>query len=406
MIDPFELNLRHLRALSAIATGGSVRAAAEAISLSQPALTQGLAKLERRLGTPLFERRPDGMLATPAGLALGERARAAIDRLAVALREAGTGGVRGFARAEWLVTATQLRAFLALSDAGSFVGAAAVTGLSQPALHRAVRDLEQVTGLVLVERRGRGVAFTGAGRKLARGARLTRGEIAAGLAEVAPDESGTSLLIGAMPLCRALLLPGAITAFLAEAPLVRIDVAEGSWRELIEPLRDGSLDLLIGALREPCPPDLAQHPLFVDRLVVVGRAGHPLTWHPAPELADLARYPWIVGRSESPLRAHWEQLFARNLLPRAPVECGSVMTARGILQRSDCLTLLSPEQVAMEIENGSLAIIGAPLVGHERPIGLATRRDWRPTRIQSLFLRCLRDVAAGTTLPESELVLV
>lgn len=402
MIEPFDLNLRHLRALSAIASGGSVRAAAEAISLSQPALTQGLAKLERRLGVLLFERRPDGMVATPEGRSLSTRVDAAMERLTLALQEAGSGGTRGFARAELLVTATQLRALLALAEAGSFVGAAAAVGLSQPALHRAVRDLEQVTGFALVERRGRGVAFTRAGRRLARGVRLARAEIGAGLAEIAPDERGSTLLVGAMPLCRARLLPDAVTRLLAEAPRARIDVAEGSWRELIEPLRDGALDLLIGALRDPCPPDLAQQPLFVDRLVVVGRAGHPLAAQAAPDLDALAAFPWIVGPRASPLRDHWERLFAGGTPPAAPVECGSVMTVRGILQRSDCLTLLSPEQVRMEIASGSLAAIGPALAGHERMIGVTTRSDWRPTRVQAAFLRHLADCAADATLPEIE----
>jgi len=405
MIDPLTLNLRHLRALSAIATGGSVRAAADAISLSQPALTQGLAKLEAALGIGLFERRPNGMLATPAGLVLGARTQAAIACLAAALREASTVPARGFGRAEWLITATQLRAFLALAEAGSFVGASAATGLSQPALHRAVRDLEHVTGLVLVERRGRGVALSIAGRRLTRGARLARSELTAGLAEIAPDDTATSLLIGAMPLCRAQLLPAAITRLLGEVPRVRIDVAEGSWRELVEPLRDGSLDLLIGALRHPCPPDLEQRSLFVDRLVIVGRAGHPLAGATAPGLADLSHYPWVVGRTGSPLRTHWDRLFAGSTPPCAPVECGSVMTTRGILQRSDCLTLLSPEQVGLEIQAGALAIIGTPLDGHERSIGITTRRDWQPTRVQALFLQSLHDAVQDGRLPESELVL-
>ncbi|WP_432787895.1 helix-turn-helix domain-containing protein [Novosphingobium rhizosphaerae] len=58
--DPFELNLRHLRALLAIAEKGSITAAAESVSLSQPALTQGLAKLERQFGYSMFERRAGG----------------------------------------------------------------------------------------------------------------------------------------------------------------------------------------------------------------------------------------------------------------------------------------------------------------------------------------------------------
>ena len=58
---PFDLTLRHLRALSAVVTQGSLSAAAQAVGLSQPALTQGLRKLERQLEAQLFERRPDGV---------------------------------------------------------------------------------------------------------------------------------------------------------------------------------------------------------------------------------------------------------------------------------------------------------------------------------------------------------
>jgi LysR family transcriptional regulator, regulator for genes of the gallate degradation pathway len=61
MLHAFAYNLRHLRALPAIAEQGSMSAAAQAIGLSQPALAQGLAKLEEQFGTPLFVRAPDGM---------------------------------------------------------------------------------------------------------------------------------------------------------------------------------------------------------------------------------------------------------------------------------------------------------------------------------------------------------
>lgn len=399
MTAPFDINLRHLRAVSAIVARGSIRAAAEAIGLSQPAVTQGLAKLERRVGVTLFERGADGMTATPAGRLLSQRVDVAMTALSSAVQK-GVGGRRS-ARIDHLVTATQLRALLALADTGSFVGAAAAVGLSQPALHGAVRDLEQIVGIALLERRGRGVAFTQAGWRVTRGARLAHAEIAAGLADITPDDRDARLHVGAMPLCRARLLPDALSRLLTAAPRVHIDVAEGSWRELIEPLRDGSLDLLIGALRDPCPPDLSQVPLFVDRLVVIGRAGHPLSSSPAtPPAEALARFSWIVGRRGSPLRDHWEQLFAGHPLPHAPVECGSVLTTRGILQRSNCLTLLSPEQVRGDIANGTLAIIGQPLVGHARTIGITTRLGWQPTQVQTAFLGHLADCARQATLWE------
>lgn len=382
-VAPFDLNLRHLRAIQAIAARGSMSAAAQAVNLSQPALTQGIAKLERQLGVTLFERRTDGMPPTAAGRIFAERVTTAIGHLAAA---APRRGGRGFARPELLMTATQLGAFLALADAGSFVGAANATALSQPALHRAVRDLEQLGAQPLVDRRGRGVVLTEAGRRLARGVRLAAAELAAAIAETAPDGGeGGRITIGAMPLCRALLLPAALAKFVTTGSKATIDVVEGSWRELVEPLRDGAVDFLIGALRPDDVPDLAQKPLFVDRLTVVGRLGHPLAKR-TPNLDALARYPWIVGPAGTPLRTHWEAIFAGRALPPVPIECGSVMTIRGVLRDSDFLTLLSPDQVALEISAGMLTTIGDPLPGTVRTIGVTTRSGWRPTLAQSRLL--------------------
>jgi DNA-binding transcriptional LysR family regulator len=392
MISPFDLNLRHLRAIPLIVRHGNMSAAADGTSLSQPALTQGLAKIERQIGMALFDRRPDGMSVTAEGRIFATRIEAAVAQLAAGVR-GGTRGGRGFARPEHLMTATQLRAFLALADAGSFVEAARATGWSQPALHRAVRDLEQLGATPLVERRGRGVVLTADGRRLARGIRLAAAELSAAIAETQPDGGAIGrLVVGAMPLSRARLLPAAIAVMVRTAPRVTVDVVEGSWRELVEPLRDGVIDLMIGALRDVAPLGLDQHPLFEDRLAVVARAGHPLASKPVPTLSDLAKFPWIVGSAGSPLREHWHMLFPGEQ-PRAPIECGSVMTIRGILIDSDCLTLLSPDQIAMEIDAGLLTLIGPPRDEMVRTIGITTRTGWRPTAVQADFLATLRQHA-------------
>src|SRR3569623_2400364 len=131
---PFVLFLRHLRALSAVVAQGSLSAAAQPVSLSQTALTQGLSKLERHLDARLFERHSDGVAPTEAGLRMAERSAAAFDHLAAATRGAGRGA-RGFARPERLMTVFQHGGILRLAAAGSFVGAASAVGLSQPALH-------------------------------------------------------------------------------------------------------------------------------------------------------------------------------------------------------------------------------------------------------------------------------
>jgi hypothetical protein len=79
--------------------------------------------------------------------------------------------------------------------------------------------------------------------------------------------------------------------------------------------------------------------------------------------------------------------------PDVPIECGSVITIRQILLESDFLTLLSPDQVAVELEAGWLSKIGDPPEGLHRMIGTTTRTGWMPTAMQRAFLQILDEAA-------------
>lgn len=378
----WQLNLRHLGAAAAICRLGSVSAAAEAVSLTQPAITQALGKLEAQLGLKLFERRPDGMEPTETAHLLTRRVDAALTHIASPR-----------------VTMAQLRALIAFADAGSYAGASIDTGLAQPSLHRAVNDLSVALRRPMTERRGKGLALTDAGRRTVRSFRLARAELQSALAEIEnlKGREVGRISIGAMPLSRAKLLPAAVTAFHREHPEIAISIAEGSWAELIEPLRDGDLDLLIGALRDPSPgDDVAQQPMFEDRLVILGRKGHPLS-RKRPDTEALAQYPWTIAAKGVPLRAQWERIFADMdvPVPDVPVECGSVITIRQILMDSDFLTLLSPDQVAVELEADWLEIICDAPEGLTRTIGVTTRTDWRPTALQRAFVETLSRIRSG-----------
>lgn len=391
--DPFDLNLRHLRALLAIREHGSITAAADVVSLSQPALTQGLAKLERQFGYSFFERRSGGMVPTAMGEIVIERASAALDHLSQAAK--GLSGV--FQYPERLMTMTQLRAFLALAEAGSFAAAAHGSTLSQTAVHRAVGDLEHMIGGKLVERRGRAVWLNSAGKKLARGTRLAVAEIVAALADIGRDSGSGSELIafGALPLSRPYLVPAAMARMARSDPRAAFKVLEGSWRELVEPLRDGVIDIIVGALRPYEIADLYQLPLTEDRLVIAAGSQHPLAGVEKPSMEQLAAYPWIVAPANSPLREQWENLFAEVTTPSTPVECGSVMIIGRLLTEANFLTLLSPDQVALQIRSGLLTQVGPALEGTKRVVGITTRRSWRPTATQRRFLEMLGDAATG-----------
>lgn len=381
-MDMWQLNLRHLGAVAAIGRLGSVSAAADTVNLTQPAITQALGKLETQFGIALFERRPDGMKSTEAATVLSARIESALAHIASPR-----------------VTMAQLRALIAFADAGSYAGASSATGLAQPSLHRAVSDLSVALRRPMTERRGKGLMLTDQGRRTVRTFRLARAELQAALSEIEnlKGREVGRIAVGAMPLSRAKLLPAAVTAFHRLHPEMGISITEGSWTDLIEPLRDGDLDLLIGALRDTSPgDDIVQVPMFEDQLVVLGRKGHPLA-NAHPDIADLARYPWTIAAKGVPLRAQWEKIFSEAgvAIPHVPVECGSVVTIRQILLDSDFLTLLSPDQVAVELEAAWLQIICDAPVGLVRTIGVTNREGWRPTALQRAFVETLHNISTS-----------
>lgn len=393
----FDFNLRHLEAVVAIGRCGSISAASAEVNLSQPALTQALAKLEAQLGRKLFDRQPSGVTRTEAGEYFLARAGWAVEEIAEAARNLRrTARLRPLAFPERLISMVQLRALLSVAKAGSYALGARQIGLSQPSTRRAVKELELVLGVPLVVRVGRAMRPTSAAERLVRSVRLAFAELEAGLDELlALDQVGAGRIsLGTLPLARAALLPRAFAEFAKAHPWATMTVIEAGYGDLVGELRAGGIDFLVGALRDPPPPpDLVQEPLFVDDLYIVARAGHPLAGPGKPTSSDLARFPWVVGAQGAPMRRTWEALFAGGERPATQIESASILLARGLLLDGDWLALMSFDQFCIEERAGLLARVGPLISGSGRQIGVTLRADWRPTATQELFLGALRGAA-------------
>jgi LysR family transcriptional regulator of gallate degradation len=393
MSDPFALNLRHLDALSVIGRAGSMSAAAQQVNLSQPALAQAIGKIERILGERLFERQPGGMVPTAAGHIMIIRVERALRYLVQGVRL-----IRRSARLapvthiERRVSMGQLRALIAVESTSSYALAAQRTGLSQPAVHRAVRDLQEFLGLALFVRVGRAVRPTDVASRLVRFARLMLSELRAGTEEIGAlgaGGDGGRIILGTLPMARAMFLPELLSRFAAAHPAASVEVIEAPFVELLATLRHGDIDLLIGARRDPPPTnDVVQEGLFDDEPVIVARAAHPLHGRRKPAVTDLLQFPWVIPSRGVPMRANWERMFRDQSIepPKLRIESGSVLIMRGLMLKGDWLTLMSRDQFLFERQVGVLVEIAAPGRVLRRHIALTRRSDWRPTPLQAGFV--------------------
>jgi LysR family transcriptional regulator, regulator for genes of the gallate degradation pathway len=391
------VNVRHLRVFLAVTDSKSTTRAAEIALVSQPAVTQAIAKLEREFETALFQRTPQGMHPTPAGEALANRVRRAFALVDGAFLDVSP-------RLSLTATSAQLQALIAVREAQNFTLAARRLGIAQPTVHRAITQLEQAAGRALFERTSYGTVATRPAQALAQAARLAFAELAQAEAEVA-DTLGREvgqIVIGAMPLSRSTVLPAAIGEFRKRHAKLPIEVLDGPYDDLIAGLRRGEIDFLIGALRDPAPiGDVEQRALFADDLVLVSRRGHPLADADAITVADLAQYPWVVARPGTPTRAHFDRLFAQGTAPISIVHSGSLILMRELLELSDHLGCISRLQAQAETDRGLMAVLPFEMTRTSRRIGLTLRAGWLPTRAQREFIRLLspeRDQAHSRNL--------
>ncbi|QPM89781.1 hydrogen peroxide-inducible genes activator [Pseudooceanicola algae] len=169
------------------------------------------------------------------------------------------------------ITLRQLTYFRALVQHRNFGRAAEAVHVSQPALSVQIREMEQMLGATLVERRTRDVVPTPFGRLVLSQAEKILAEMQV-LTEIARWNEGLAgeLRLGLIPTIAPFLLPAALAAIRAEDIGLNIQVQEAHTARLIEDLKAGRLDAAVVALPLDPDTDLEVEPLFEDRFLLAG----------------------------------------------------------------------------------------------------------------------------------------
>lgn len=401
------INLRHLRAFSAVAAAGSVAAAAEALYRVASAVTRSVLDLEAALGRPLFDRRARGMALN----AYGELVQVRALRIEREFEEARTqlvarGGMDGGADVHSLFTSIlngrRLAVVASLAQKRNMPAVAREFGITQPAISSALKDLESGLGVALFTRTARGLSPTPAGEIVAFYFKRVLSELRHIGPDIAASEGSLqgSVTVGALPLGRTQILPLAIASLLARHPQLHVSTVESPYDALAASLRSGDVDFILGALRHNSGEvkDLQQQPLFEDRISVIARAGHPLAREKRIDFRMLREARWTLSRQGSPSRELLERFFsnARQAPPLPAVETGDLAVLRGLLLESDMLTAISPHQLRYEIRDGSLVVLDFPLEETRREIGLTQRLGAFPSPGARALMEEIGKVVAGS----------
>ncbi len=218
-----------------------------------------------------------------------------------------------------------LRVFAAVVEHRGFSRAARAIHLSQPAVSKAVRELERRAELPLVERGGRGLRLTEAGEVLYEHARSLFALERAAEEELRARrglERGT-LRVGASTTIATYLLPPLLGAFARRHPGVELRVASANTRDVVRSLTAYQLDV---ALVEGPVADarVVATPWREDELVVVASADHPLSAREEVEPRELEAERFLVREPGSGTREVAETALAeRGIVPERTLELGS-----------------------------------------------------------------------------------
>lgn len=280
------------------------------------------------------------------------------------------------------IDAVKLRHFIMVLDSGAFALAAQRLGISQPAISKSIRAIEDRLGVRLFERGRAGARPTEQAALLGAHARVILAEYALAEAELRAfgKADGSALAIGASLSLAQSVLPDTIARFRRRWPEVVLTVDVGLSAPLFVQLLEGELDLVISAPEPGFAVDdrIDRTFLLEEQDALVVGADHPLLTRETILLGDLLAYPWIVPRRSARIdRIH--AVFAANGLPPPAytLHAESSELARGLLMKAPFICLIGATVLGLEIEAGRLATLPELGFVSTRSAYLARRRGSR-----------------------------
>ncbi len=290
-----------------------------------------------------------------------------------------------------------LHTFVEVARQKSVVKASEILNVSQPAVTKTIRELEEILGVPVLERDGRGIRITRYGDVFLRHAGTALTALRQGLDSVSHelDGSGPPIRIGALPTVSTRIMPKAMSLFLAEKTGSKVKIVTGENAVMLEQLRVGDLDLVVGRLAAPEKmTGFSFEHLYSEQVQFLVRAGHPLLGDDAV-FNHLANYPVLMPTRNSIIRPYVERLLITNGIGSLPTQIETVSDAfgRAFVHDSDAVWIISEGVAARDVEEGKLVVLSIDTSETIGPVGLTMRTDMVQTAAMQILVQTIREVA-------------
>jgi len=293
----------------------------------------------------------------------------------------------------------ELRLFLGIAESRSFSACADKHGISQPALSRAIRQMEERLGARLFDRDTRSVRLSPAGEHLRPAAERIVREVELGIEGLKQFVTGSRgrIVAACLPSLSATLLPGAIAAFKSKAPDVEFQVIDGLSGDVVEAVLQGRADLGL-ALRPVQDDALDYQEICRDPFGLVCREDDELATADAISWRDFENRPFIAMAPHSSVRMMTDAAFIQTMMPIKPLyECSQMATTGALILSGMGISALPRMAMPLAAPGGlSWRLLSGPSLS--RSVGVITRRNGQESALISAFVETLMTFSRGWKL--------
>ena len=292
-----------------------------------------------------------------------------------------------------------LDTLITVAQCGSMAKAATQLSVSQPAVSKAIADMEHTLGVRLLDRTVQGVEPTLYGRVLLKWAAAIFDDVREGVREIEflSDPTAGELRIGGTEPMFGGFLAAVILRINRQFPRIQFDVTQPVSLALQHRnLRERRVDLIVGRImRDQLEDDLATEILFEEPWAVVAGLNNPLARRRKIAIAELIDEPWTLPPTETVVGTYLTRAFRDAGLdrPRTVVSCGSIQLHHALITEGPFLAVYPRSLLKFSAHRMPVKVLPVVLPGRPPPVGITTLKKRTLNPVTALFIAHAHEVA-------------